>query len=261
MDTLILTLQLFTSLPINKSVEVSDERLIRGVALWPAVGMVIAVFEALIFWGARHVFPVSVAAALALLGELWMTRGFHLDGLCDTADALFSSRSRERMLEIMKDSHIGTFGVVAAIVDLAFKYLLITSSKMPVFMLLAAPVAGKMVQSTCMYKAHYPRENGLGESYIGRIPLNIAVISAVVGALWVTGCLAAGFIRTGIGCTTNIGLPVLFMSVFLCFILAFLFRRHMEKVIGGMTGDTLGAASEIVEIFYMLLLVALEGVL
>ena len=46
-----------------------------------------------------------------------------------------------------------------------------------------------------------------------------------------------------------------------CFLLAWLFRRHMEKVIGGMTGDTLGAASEIIEIFSMLLMVALEGVL
>ena len=261
MDTLILTLQLFTSLPINKSVEVSDERLIRGVALWPAVGIVIALFEALIFWAAMHILPLSAAAALALLGELWMTRGFHLDGLCDTADALFSSRSRERMLEIMKDSHIGTFGVVAAIADLAFKYLLITASAMPFFLILSAPVAGKMVQSLCMYRAVYPRERGLGKSYIGRIPLHIAIISALFGALWVGACLGIGIICTGIGCRTAIGIPVLFGVVGLCFLLAWLFRRHMEKAIGGMTGDTLGAASEIIEIFYMLLVVALEGVL
>lgn len=261
MDTLILMLQLFTSLPINKSVEVSDERLIRGVALWPAAGIVIALFEALIFWAAMHILPLSAAAALALLGELWMTRGFHLDGLCDTADALFSSRSRERMLEIMKDSHIGTFGVVAAIADLAFKYLLLTASAMPLFLILAAPVAGKMVQSLCMYRAVYPRESGLGKSYIGRIPLHIAIISALFGALWVGACLGIGIICTGIGCRTAIGIPVLFGVVGLCFILAWLFRRHMEKAIGGMTGDTLGAASEIIEIFYMLLVVALEGVL
>lgn len=261
MDTLILMLQLFTSLPINKSVEVSDERLIRGVALWPAAGIVIALFEALIFWAAMHILPLSAAAALALLGELWMTRGFHLDGLCDTADALFSSRSRERMLEIMKDSHIGTFGVVAAIADLAFKYLLLTASAMPLFLILAAPVAGKMVQSLCMYRAVYPRESGLGKSYIGRIPLHIAIISALFGALWVGACLGIGIICTGIGCRTAIGIPVLFGVVSLCFILAWLFRRHMEKAIGGMTGDTLGAASEIIEIFYMLLVVALEGVL
>ena len=74
MDTLILTLQLFTSLPINKSVEVSDERLIRGVALWPAAGIVIGVFDAFIFWAAVHILPISVAAAMALLGELLMTR-------------------------------------------------------------------------------------------------------------------------------------------------------------------------------------------
>ena len=261
MDTLILTLQLFTSLPINKRVEVSDERLIRGVALWPAAGIIIGVFDALIFWAAVHILPVSIAAALALLGELWMTRGFHLDGLCDTADALFSSRSRERMLEIMKDSHIGTFGVVAAIDDLAFKYLLLTASGMPIFILLAAPTAGKMVQGLCMYKANYPRESGLGKSYIGRIPLSIAVVSSVFGAVWVIGSLIAGIVWTGIGCRTAIGFPVLLLFVIVCFLLAWLFRRHMEKVIGGMTGDTLGAASEIIEIFSMLLMVALEGVL
>lgn len=261
MDTLILTLQLFTSLPINKRVEVSDERLIRGVALWPAAGIIIGVFDALIFWAAVHIFPVSIAAALALLGELWMTRGFHLDGLCDTTDALFSSRSRERMLEIMKDSHIGTFGVVAAIADLAFKYLLLTASSMPIFMLLAAPTAGKMVQGLCMYKANYPRESGLGKSYIGRIPLSIAVISSVFGAVWVIGSLIAGIVWTGIGCRTAIGFPVLLLFVIVCFLLAWLFRRHMEKAIGGMTGDTLGAASEIIEIFSMLLMAALEGVL
>lgn len=261
MDTLILTLQLFTSLPINKRVEVSDERLIRGVALWPAAGIIIGVFDALIFWAAVHILPVSIAAALALLGELWMTRGFHLDGLCDTADALFSSRSRERMLEIMKDSHIGTFGVVAAIADLALKYLLLTDSSMPIFILLAAPTAGKMVQGLCMYKANYPRESGLGKSYIGRIPLSIAVVSSVFGAVWVIGSLIAGIVWTGIGCRTAIGFPVLLLFVIVCFLLAWLFRQHMEKVIGGMTGDTLGAASEIIEIFSMLLMVALEGVL
>lgn len=261
MDTLILTLQLFTSLPINKSVEVSDERLIRGVALWPAAGIVIAVFEALIFWVSVHILPLSLATALALLGELWMTRGFHLDGLCDTADAYFSSRSRERMLEIMKDSHIGTFGVVAAIADLAFKYLFITSSEMPLFLILAAPVAGKMVQGLCMYRANYPRESGLGKSYIGRVSLKMVLISALFGAAWVMGCLFVGIMYTGVGCTITVGAWVVFACVLLCFILAWLFRRHMEKAIGGMTGDTLGAASEIIEIFYMLLMVALEGVL
>lgn len=87
------------------------------MALWPAAGIVIGLFQALVFCLADGIFPLQIAAVLALMAELWMTRGFHLDGLCDTADAVFSSRSRERMLEIMKDSHIGTFGVVAAVMD------------------------------------------------------------------------------------------------------------------------------------------------
>lgn len=250
MDTLILTLQLFTSLPINRNVEVSDERLIRGVVLWPAAGIVIGLFDALVFCLADRFLPLSVSAALVLLAELWMTRGFHLDGLCDTADALFSSRSRERMLEIMKDSHIGTFGVIAAIADLALKYLLITSSGVPLYMVLGAPTAGKMVQGICMYRVNYPRENGLGKSYIGRVPLNLTVISVAFGALWTGGCLGMA----------DFGLWQVFVIPALCWGLAYMFKKHMVKVIGGMTGDTLGAGSEIIEIFFMLLMVALEGV-
>jgi len=250
MDTLILTLQLFTSLPIKKAVEVSDERLIRGVALWPAAGIVIGLFQALVFCLADGIFPLQIAAVLALMAELWMTRGFHLDGLCDTADAVFSSRSRERMLEIMKDSHIGTFGVVAAVMDLALKYLLVTASEVPVYMLLAAPVAGKMVQGICMYRVNYPREKGLGKSYIGRVPASITVISVAFGALWAGGCLISA----------DFTFPEAVVIPVLCGGLAWLFRKHMVKVIGGMTGDTLGAASEITEIFFMLLMVALEGV-
>ena len=210
MDTLILTLQLFTSLPIKKNVEVSDERLIRGVALWPAAGIVIGLFQALVFCLADGIFPLQIAAVLALMAELWMTRGFHLDGLCDTADAVFSSRSQERMLEIMKDSHIGTFGVVAAVMDLALKYLLVTASEVPVYMLLAAPVAGKMVQGICMYRVNYPREKGLGKSYIGRVPAGITVISVAFGALWAGGCPGgrghSGFMRrTGLAVQETYG--------------------------------------------------------
>ena len=250
MDTLILTLQLFTSLPIKKEIEVTDERLIRGVALWPVAGILVGLFDGLIFWLASRIFPIPVAAALALLGELWMTRGFHLDGLCDTTDALFSSRNRERMLEIMKDSHIGTFGVAALVCDLGFKFLLITSSAMPLYLILAAPVAGKMVQAIAMYRANYPREKGLGKSYIGRISPGITLSCTLLGGLWVGIVLFLG---------GSIWWQPL-IALLLCCLFAWLLRHHMVKKLGGMTGDTLGAVSELVEIFLMLAMVALEGV-
>ena len=250
MDTLILALQLFTGIPINKAVDVTDERLIRGVAVWPLVGLVVGAFDALIFFLASRILPFSIAAAFAVMAELWITRGFHLDGLCDTTDAFFSSRTRERMLEIMKDSHIGTFGVVAAILDLGFKYILILETGMPVFMLIAGPVAGKMVQGLCMYKTVYPRENGLGKSYIGRIPAKIMVIGAVLGGVITAACMYGGS-RNGIWALI---LPIG------CLIFAYIVKKRMVHVIGGMTGDTLGAASEMTEIFCMILILVLEGV-
>ena len=247
MDTFILALQLFTNLPVNKSVEVTDKRLIDGVVCWPVIGWIIGLFDALIYIMVRTVAPRAVAAGAALLAELWMTRGFHLDGLCDTADAFYSSRNRERMLEIMKDSRIGTFGVIAAVADIGFKYIFLMTGKYPILLLLAAPAAGKMVQALLMYKADYPRDSGLGKSYIGRISAGILLSSTALGAV-------------GISILLVYACGVRYMVVPAAALLAaWLFRRACVKKIGGMTGDTMGAGSEIIGIVTMFVMVALEG--
>ena len=118
MKTFILALQLMTRLPINKEIQVTDARLIRGVMYWPLVGVVTGVIDCIVFVLLSFFVPKSVAAVFAVLCQLCVTGGFHLDGLCDTADAIYSARTRERMLEIMKDSRIGTNGVIAAIFDI-----------------------------------------------------------------------------------------------------------------------------------------------
>ena len=86
----------------------------------------------------------------------------HLDGLSDTADGIYSARTRERMLEIMKDSRIGTNGAVAMCFDLALKFAGIYYSDIRWLMILLMPIAGKMVQGAIVYKAIYPREKGIG---------------------------------------------------------------------------------------------------
>ncbi len=252
MDTFILTLQMFTSLPINREVEVSDKRLIGSVVYWPVVGMIIGLFDTCICYLASRVFPIHIAALFAILAQMWITRGFHLDGLADTTDGLFSSRDRQRMIEIMDDSHIGTFGVLACILDLGFRYVMIISCISPLCMLMIGPVAGKMVQGLAMHKVKYPKKKGMGKSYIGRVPFSFAITSLGYGCLWVIGCL----VISGLMSDTNLIILILraILVPLLCCGITFLLKRYIVNKIGGMTGDTMGAVSEIVEIFSMLLL-------
>lgn len=240
MKTFILALQLMTRLPIHKEIEVTDERLIRGVMYWPLVGAVTGAIDCAVFAVLSFLVPKSVAAMFAVLCQLCVTGGFHLDGLCDTADAIYSARTRERMLEIMKDSRVGTNGVIAAIFDIGLKIVIVCQLDNPVLGLLLAPVAGKCIQGILMYKAVYPREKGLGHSYIGRIGAGILWVCLLSGVLIIDGGLA----MTGHGW-------LLLLPAILA-LAAFGFRKYIEGKIGGMTGDTLGAGSEVIELLFLL---------
>ncbi len=252
MDTFILTLQMFTSLPINKEIEVSDNRLIASVVYWPVVGAIIGLFDILIFWGASQIFSIQIAAAFAILAEMWMTRGFHLDGLSDTTDGLFSSRDRARMIEIMDDSHIGAFGVLACILDIGFRYVTIISCASPLCMLLIGPAAGKMVQGLAMHGVKYPKKTGMGKSYIGRVPFGLVLTSLTYGCLWIVGCL----VISGLMADINPIMMVIRSACIplLCCGMTIMLKKYIVNKIGGMTGDTMGAVSELIEIFCMLLM-------
>ena len=242
MKAFILALQLMTRLPVKKEIPVTDERLIGGIVYWPFVGVIVGAIDCLVFGLLSFLMPKSVAAAFAVLCQLCVSGGFHLDGLCDTADGIYSARSQERMLEIMKDSRVGTNGVIAAIFDIGLKILVLSQLKNPVPAILLAPVAGKCVQGILIYKSHYPRAHGLGASYVGKI-------SAAV----MTGCLMCGLILIELGLFLAghrwlLCAPLVFILVSVCY------RFYIHKKIGGMTGDTLGAGNELSELVFMLTL-------
>lgn len=249
MDTLILTIQLLTRIPINKQIDVKDEMLSKGVMYWPVVGLIIGVGQAIVYMLLSLILPKPVAVIFAVLSEICINGGFHLDGLCDTADAIYSARTKERMLEIMKDSRVGTNGVIAAFFDLMLKIFLLMSSVDTEVVLILAPVAGKMVQGILMYKARYARKKGLGHSYIGRISLKTCLICSISGAVFIGACLAF------------FGKWFLFPVPLLCMLAAFGFRKYIESKIDGMTGDTLGAGSEVTEILFLLLVAIAQSML
>ena len=110
--------QFLTRLPVPGWVGHEPAWLNRAVRYFPLVGMLVGAAGAVMAWCAQLVWPPAVAATLAVATTLWLTAAFHEDGLADTFDALLGAAPRDKALEIMKDSRIGSYGAAVLVLGL-----------------------------------------------------------------------------------------------------------------------------------------------
>ncbi|WP_058911263.1 adenosylcobinamide-GDP ribazoletransferase [Entomohabitans teleogrylli] len=214
----------------------------RTIVAFPLAGMILGALSGLVFVMVAPGGGAPVAAFAAVLALALLTGGFHLDGLADTCDGIFSVRTRERMLEIMRDSRLGTHGGLALVFVLVGKIVLLSelavrgTQMLPA--LAAACVAGRSAVVMLMYRQPYARENGLGNLFIGKVTGRQAVLVLLPGAGLCTALLSVR------------GLFAMAATLALIMLLAWGLRRTL----GGQTGDTLGAAIELGEVIFLLAL-------
>ena len=233
----LLTLGFMTRIPVNVNLgEVKDEDMHKGFLYYPVVGLIIGLIDMVVYLLVCLVLPEIYGIIFALLANFFVTGAFHLDGLSDTADGIYSARTKERMLEIMKDSRIGTNGGIAMCFDIMLKVVGLACCDMRWLMILMMPIAGKMVQGAIVYKAIYPRKTGIG-IYVGTVSLGTVIGTVILGLIAMT----VAFSWWGI---------VMYAVLFL---LAYLFRVYITGKIGAVTGDVMGAGSELAEIFLLIL--------
>ncbi len=223
-----------TILPAGKNVAYSPMGMIR---FFPVVGLIIGALLVLFDLVVSQLWAPPVAALLDLLFLVAVTGAFHLDGLGDTADGIFSHRSRERALEIMKDSRTGMMGLVAVICGLAVKLAGIWSVKTtgtPVQILILLFIVPAYSRASMIFgiKAlNYGRKGeGTGRSHFGR-PIRWADFSY---------CLIPLFFSLFLGYKGLVLNIVFFIGVAL--ILMF-YKKKMNCI----TGDMLGAMNEVLE--------------
>lgn len=185
-------------------------------------------------------------AVLLLAGGTIITRGFHLDGLSDLADGFGGARDRDRVLEIMKDSSTGTFGVLALIVICAAKWVCFVKliSTGAAIWIVAAYIVSRAMQVDLAASLSYARpEGGTGSPFINGATRRHAVISILSAmVLLIIFCGSAGLTALVLGWATARILGMWYM------------RR-----LGGATGDLLGATSEIVETGVLILAATLRS--
>ncbi|MBI3303124.1 MAG: adenosylcobinamide-GDP ribazoletransferase, partial [Deltaproteobacteria bacterium] len=117
----LVALQFLTIVRVKKTLPFSEATLGRAGAFFPLVGLLLGAAVWGLDRGLRPFFPAALSSVLLVAALAVLSRGFHLDGLADSADGLLGSRERQRSLAIMKDSTIGTFGALALIVILLLK--------------------------------------------------------------------------------------------------------------------------------------------
>ncbi|MFZ2633133.1 MAG: adenosylcobinamide-GDP ribazoletransferase [Desulfosalsimonadaceae bacterium] len=246
MKQLLAALQFLTILPIRQAF---DSKQTGGSLVWfPAAGLVVGVCAAACYGlciGLR--LPESLAALAGVLALGGFSGFLHLDGVADTADGFFSSRSRERTLEIMRDSRIGTMGAVGVFGVLALKWSALAS--LPPGMgwraLILGPIVGRAAQVITMTWLPYARpEGGLASVFLSHCTRRTAMLNGLAGVV------AAGFLSGGKG----------LIAICLAAVFALGFNAWCLKKINGITGDTLGAVSEGVETIILCALCAGAGV-
>ena len=227
-------LRFLTVLPLPGRLGASGEELAGSVPWFPVVGVFIGLGAAGVAWLAFRFAPPAVAAVLVVIALAAVSKGLHLDGLADAADGLLSSRTRERMLEIMKDSRIGVMGVLALLAVLGLKVTALASLEpgQAWAAALLMPVAGRCAMTMLMGVLPYARpEGGLGALFaLGKNP---------APAIW------ALLVMMGVGLAVGHGMGLVAMGMAAG--VAAVFGWQVRRVLGGMTGDTLGAVCEIAE--------------
>jgi adenosylcobinamide-GDP ribazoletransferase len=241
----LLMLQFLTRVPINLSLPCEKENFKRGTMFFPVVGLVIGFFQWIVFFLLIRIFPSNTVAIFVLLVGILITGGLHIDGLGDTCDGFFAFKGKERIIEIMKDSRIGTYSCIAIIIDLLLKYTSTTNLIVSGYSLgiIAAPVIAKTAFIFLFYIGKQAKAIGTGNLFIGNVGKKELLIATTLGCI-ITAIL--------------IGTVKALIITLICFILTYVFNKFCESKIDGLTGDTLGANNEIIEIVTLMLVLAVQ---
>jgi len=231
-----LAISFLTILPVIDQRPASDDTVAASFAWFPIVGFLIGLALAGEDWLLAHFFAQVIRSVLIIVSLTVVTGAVHLDGLADTADALGGGRDRERALDILRDSRVGTFGASAIFFDLTLKILALSTlaGHRRYSALIVAPMLARWAMLLVATGLPYLRSSGSGATLLsGEIS---STRTAVVAVFTLAVMLMLGALRTTALATAA--------AIAIVFAMRLFYRRWL----GGVTGDLIGACGELVEI-------------
>lgn len=240
-------LRFFTRIPISDKIPHSEALLNHAARYFPAVGLLVGLVSAIVFGASLMVLPKSISVLIAMAASIYLTGAFHEDGLTDMTDGLGGGWEKHRILEIMKDSRVGSYGVIAILMALALKFacLVETPTAWVPVLLITGHAFSRYCSVLIMAGMHYVREDALSKAkplatQLSGNALVVATLFGLLPLLW----LPFNAMVVGIVCA-------LIATVWL--------GRKLQNWLGGYTGDCLGAVQQLSEVtFYLGVLTVLR---
>ncbi len=247
-DIFLTAVMFLTRIPVPHTINHNSDMLQKAARYFTWVGLVIGAIGALVYFLMGWYLPGSYAIAFSMLATILATGAFHEDGFADCCDAFGGGWTKEKILLIMKDSRLGTFGVIGLMGILGFKFLFLSSLSVlctPLqlaFMLIAAHSTSRLMAIGIMQSYAYVQDMDASKSK----PIASRKLTRAELLVAGLGALAPMFL-----------LKPLFWLVLLPMAAAgWLAGKYFNKWVGGYTGDCLGATQQITElVFYLSALV------
>ncbi len=245
-------LTFLTRLPFPLKINYDESLPSKSMGVYPLIGLIIAIILIVFSKIAFLFLGENIVNILILILLVYLTGGLHLDGFIDSVDGLFSCRKKERILEIMHDSLIGSFGAIAVILLFLLKFNLFleltNDIRFPVLILMTVISRWMVVFAAWKYPLATSSSLGKGFNYhLGLKQLIESILYLVIIVVLINYLFLYPF---------YLSLAIFFVS----FLITHLFAKYVIKKIDGLTGDIYGAINEIIEIIVLLMAIILKGV-
>ena len=242
-----LSLASYSRLPVGGNLVFESDLLAKSIKYFPLVGFLLGGILAISYWLLSFILPLNIAIILVMAFELILTGAMHHDGLADVCDAFGASRDKTRILAIMKDSHIGVYGVLGIAVMLLLHYVTLSNfncAQIPFIILTGntfSRIAAPIFVGTHCYVT--PNETSKSKAMLSKLNWKEISVSVIIGLLPVFLLLNWQF----------------WFAIIIPMLVFLLFMHYCTKRIGGYTGDCLGATQKFTEVLFYLSIVIIAN--
>ena len=247
-EQFIILIQFMTRIPIPLKISYSEKKLGKSIKFFPLVGLIIGLVlyftNFLITVYLKNIFyNKTIIAIFLIILEILIVGIIHIDGLADTFDGLFSYAKKEKMLEIMKDSRIGTNGAVVLILYFITKTVLISEiiTTNPKYLIIF-PIIARLSTPVNAGLSNYARKSGMSNAIISENGIFEAIFSLALSIILVFYIIDIKGI----------------VAISIAFIFIIIFMLNVRKKIDGITGDIMGACLELTSILVLFLGIVLR---
>ncbi len=240
-------LMFFSRIPCPKWIDHSPEILNKSSRYFSLVGIIIGSFSALSFFGSSFISPSDIAIIISMITSVWITGAFHEDGFADVCDGFGGGWTKEKILTIMKDSRLGTYGVSGLIFILALKFLALyhlhNLGVNLIFVLISGHAVSRFIATILLYTHEYVRD--IDTAKIKPTTKQMSIKSLVISGVF--GLLPLFFFQK----------EFVFLALIPMLLVYWYMARFFKRWIGGQTGDCAGALQQIAEVVFYISILAL----